>query len=264
MATPRYKNLLLEKRGPVLWIVFNRPQVMNAFHIEKARELLQAVRFGLRSKDVAVIVLSGKGDVFSAGGDIKLMSGMKDHRGFFLEISRLIHIIVRDMRRSEKPILAAIPGYVGGIAFGFVLATDLRIASEKAKFNAATIKLGLVANGGATYHLPRIVGLAKATEILLLGEVLSAKDALRIGLVNRVVASADLEKSTQEMAEQLAQAPRRALGRLKKLLNFSLATPLTTQLERERQAIAWSATLPDFREGVKAFLEKRKALFNTF
>lgn len=258
----KFEHLLIERKGPALWITFNRPQVKNAFHIDNAREVLNAVRGGLRDRSVAVIVLSGSGDVFSAGGDIKLMSQTKDRRGFFLEISRLIHIAVRDIRRSEKPVLAAIPGYVGGVAFGLVLATDLRIASEKARFNAATIHLGLVANGGATYHLPRIVGLAKATEILFLGEILSAKDALRAGLVNRVVAPSDLEETTQEIAERLAQAPRRALGRLKKLLNMSLEAPLTLQLERERQAIAWSSTLPDFQEGLKAFLEKRKPQFN--
>src|SRR5262245_2536840 len=108
-----FQHLLIERKGPVLWITLHRPQVKNAFHIENAREVLNAVRLGLRDRNVAVIVLSGSGDVFSAGGDIKLMSQTKDRKGFFLEISRLMHIAVRDMRRSEKPILAAIPGYVG-------------------------------------------------------------------------------------------------------------------------------------------------------
>lgn len=257
-----FQHLLVERKDPALWITLNRPEVLNAFHIEQAKELLAAVRLGIRAKDVAVLILSGKGETFSAGGDIKLMAGMKRPQGFFLEISRLIHTAVREIRRTEKPVVASIPGYVGGVAFGLSLAADLRIASEKARFNAATIRLGLVANGSATYHLPRIVGLAKAAEILFLGEIVTAKDALKIGLVNRVVPAGELEKAAQETALKLAEAPRRALGRLKKLLDASLDSSLTVQLERERQAIAWSSTLPDFKEGVRAFLEKRPARFN--
>jgi 2-(1,2-epoxy-1,2-dihydrophenyl)acetyl-CoA isomerase len=257
-----FQHLLIEKKGPAFWIRFNRPEVMNAFHVEKAREILKALRVGLKSKDAAVIVLTGAGDAFSAGGDIKLMVGMKRPSAFFLEISKILHTAVKEMKSAEKPILAAIPGFTGGVAFGLALAADLRIASEKATFSAATIRIGLVANGSATYHLPRIVGLAKAAEILFLGENLSANEALDIGLVNRVVPAGNLETATQDIALKLTESPRKALGRLKKLLNSSWDAPLTVQLEKERQAIAWSSTLPDFREGVRAFLEKRPARFN--
>jgi 2-(1,2-epoxy-1,2-dihydrophenyl)acetyl-CoA isomerase len=262
-----YRHVLVERKGPVLWIAFNRPEAMNAFHVEMAGEILQAVREGIRAKDVAVLVLTGRGNVFSAGGDIKLMGEMRGDKkkcsGFFLKISRLVHAAVREMKASDKPVIGAVPGFAGGVAFGLLLGTDLRIASEEAKFSAATIRLGLVANGGATYHLPRIVGLAKAAEILFLGDALSAAEALRIGLVNRVVPAADLEKTVQEIAERLAASPRKALGRVKKLLNASLDSTLSAQLERERQSIAWSSTLPDFQEGVRAFLEKRKPVFNS-
>src|SRR5262249_40898352 len=160
----KFSHLLIERKGPALWISFNRPEKRNALHIESAREFLSAVRLGLKSKDVAVIVLSGTGDVFSAGGDIKLMNEKKNCKPFFLEISKILHMAVVEMRRSEKPVIAAITGFTGGVAFGLALAADLRITSEKASFSAATIRLGLVANGSATYHLPRIVGLAKASE----------------------------------------------------------------------------------------------------
>jgi 2-(1,2-epoxy-1,2-dihydrophenyl)acetyl-CoA isomerase len=257
-----FEHLLVDRKGPVLWISFNRPSVKNAFNLKQAREFLAAIRMGMASKEVAAIVVSGKGDAFSAGGDIKHMGNTKKPSAFFLEISRIIHRAVVAMRTGSKPVIAAVPGYVGGVAFGFVLATDLRIAAENARFNAATIKLGLVANGGATYYLPRIAGLARASEILFLGGILSAKDALKTGLVNWVVPPSDLEKRAQETALRLAEAPRAALGRLKKLLNASLDATLERQLESERQAIAWSSTLPDFKEGVRAFLEKRPARFN--
>lgn len=257
-----YKHIELELRGEVLWIYFNRPLVKNAFNLEKAAEFLDAVRYGMKHKSVAVLVLSGRGGTFSSGGDIKLMSETKKPKAFFLEISRLVHKAVVEIRRGPKPVLAAISGYVGGVAFGFVLATDLRIATEDARFNAATIRLGLVANGGATYHLPRIAGFARASEILFLGEVLDAKKALQVGMVNRVVREGELLNETQAIAERLAEAPRKALSRLKKILSESFDSTLVDQLEKERQAIAWSSTLPDFKEGVSAFLGKRKANFN--
>lgn len=255
-------HLLIEKRGPALWIFLNRPEVKNAFSLDMATELFSAIKAGMRDREAAVLVLSGKGDSFSAGGDIKKMSETKNLKKFFLDISKVVHAAVLEMRRGDKPVLAAIPGYVGGIAFGAVLGTDLRIASTNAQFNAATIRLGLVANGGATYYLPRMAGLARASEILLLGEILSADEALKIGLINRVVSQDQLEKETQAIAERLAAGPRKALARLKKTLNASLTSTLSAQLERERQAIAWSATTGDFQEGIKAFLEKRKPSFN--
>lgn len=257
-----FQTLILEEKGSALWIFFNRPEVKNAFSLEMANEFLEAVSWGLREKKFAVIVLSGKGTDFSAGGDIRKMKETKNRKGFFLQISKIIHTAVVEMRKGEKPIIAAIPGYVGGIAFGLVLGTDLRIVTTEARFNAATIRLGLVANGGATYYLPKMVGMTRASEILLLGEILSAKEALAMGLVNWVVSPENLESETQKIVEKLAAQPRKALGRLKKTLQESLHSPLSTQLEKERQAIAWSATTPDFEEGVSAFLEKRRPQFN--
>lgn len=260
-----YKHLVFERRGSADWILFNRPEAKNALDLEVAAELLAAVRTSLSEKGAPVLVLSGRGPDFSAGGDIKQMSGTpvtKKLQSFFLEISRRVHAAVLEMRQSDKPVLAAIPGFVGGIAFGLALGADLRVASSDARFCAATIRLGLVANGGATYHLPRLVGLGRASEILFLGEDVTAEQALRIGLVNRVVPRAALDEETQEIAERLAARPRKALGRLKRTLVSAFSSDLAKQLERERQAIAWSATTPDFREGIRAFLEKRKPQFN--
>ncbi len=251
----------IEYRGPTLWIYLNRPEVKNAFNLEMADGLLKAIRQGMKDPKVSAIALSGREGVFSAGGDIKRMSETRDLKKFFLRISRILHAAVLEIRQGSKPVLAAIPGYVGGVAFGMILGCDLRIASREAKFNAATIRLGLVANGGATWFLPRLVGSGHAAEILLLGEIVSAEEAHRIGLVNRVVFPDNLESETQRIAEKLAAGPSRALARLKIILNESPSASLSAQLARERQAIAWSATTPDFREGIAAFLEKRPARF---
>ncbi|MBI2981448.1 MAG: enoyl-CoA hydratase/isomerase family protein [Deltaproteobacteria bacterium] len=254
-------SLKTEQRGPVLWITLNRPEVKNAFTLEMGTELLKAIRQGVKDKRTAVIVITGADGTFSAGGDINLMSQTKKPKDFFLKISKLINLTVLEMQNGGKPVIAAIPGYVGGIAFGMVLGADLRIASTQAKLNAATIRLGLVANGGATWFLPRLVGLSRASEILLLGDILSAEEAFKIGLINRVVSPTELESTVQEIAERLASGPRKALGRLKKTIQQGLHSPLSLQLERERQAIAWSATTDDFQEGMKAFLGKRKPNF---
>ncbi len=257
-----FHQLLVEKRGAAFWIILNDPETRNAFSLDMASEFLQALRAAIKNKDVSVIVISGTGQSFSAGGNIKMMNAEKNLSDFFRKISQMINTVVLEMRKSEKPILAAIPGYVGGIAFGMLLGTDLRIASSKAQFCAATIRLGLVANGSATYFLPRMVGLARANEILFLGDIFSADEALKMGLINRVVPSEQLENETQQIAERLAASPQKALGRLKKIVNESLTSTLRAQLERERQSIAWSSTTPDFQEGMKAFLEKRASRFN--
>ena len=127
-----FEHLSVERRGSALWIYFNRPEVKNALTLPMATEFLQAVRSAVKDREAAVVVISGKGEAFSAGGDIKKMietPKSKDLKRFFLKISKVIHTAVEEMRRSEKPFLAAVPGFVGGIAFGMVLGTDLRIAS---------------------------------------------------------------------------------------------------------------------------------------
>lgn len=257
------RNLVsVETRGPILWISFNRPEVKNALTLEMATEFLRAVRSAVKDREAAVVVVSGKGETFSAGGDIRKMSETKRIKDFFLKISKVIHTAVLEMRHTDKPVLAAVPGFAGGIAFGLVLGADLRIASSTARFCAATIRLGLVANGSATWHLPRMIGLARASEILFLGDIIGAEEAHTIGLVNRVVPPEQLAAETQAIAERLAATPRKALARLKKILNASLVSTLPAQLERERQAIAWSSTTKDFREGIRAFIEKKKPSFN--
>lgn len=257
--------LEIKDQGPVRWISLNRPGVKNAFNLEMGHELLIAVRQALHDKSAAVLVLSGKGDSFSAGGDIKGMSRLKNNaerKRFFLEISRLVHNTVLEIHKGEKPVIAATPGYVGGVALGLFLSADLRVATPNASMSAATIGIGLVANGGSTYFLPRLVGWGRAAEILLTGEKIGAERALQIGLINRVTTPEALVAETQKLAEQLSMAPKQALGRLKKILQGSWDASLPVQLERERQAIAWSSTTPDFLEGIAAFLAKRRPNFS--
>lgn len=252
---------IVEQRGPACWIYFNRPNIKNALDLETMREFLNILKVAVRSPKTKVIVLSGKGGTFSSGGNIKKMKTTQNPKKFFLEISRLMNESILAIQNAPQPVIAAVSGFTGGIAFGLVQACDLIIASRQASFAAATIRLGLVANGGATYFLPKRVGWARAREILLLGDVLEADQALDIGMINRVVNSKKLASETQSLAEKLAARPLQALARLKHVLNAAPRSSLEDQLERERQAIAWSATTDDFQEGVRAFLKKRKPSF---
>jgi 2-(1,2-epoxy-1,2-dihydrophenyl)acetyl-CoA isomerase len=254
-----FKFLEFEKRNAVFWIYFNRPEVRNAFSLDLAAELLTALKRASKDKSVAVIVISGRGQDFSAGGDIKMMGALLKKgniRNFFLEISQRINACVLEIRKMPKPVIAAIPGYVGGIAFGFCLSADFRVASSRARFQAATIHLGLVANGSATYFLPKLVGTGKAAEILLTGKIVSAEEALQNGLVHRVFSENSFSAEVQAFAEQLATLPGYAQGCVKQILNAGLDTDLVLQLSKERQAIAQSSTTKDYRERVFRFLEK--------
>ncbi len=254
------KFLELENRNSVLWIHFNRPEVRNAFSLDLAAELLACLKKAAKDKSVEAVVISGRGQDFSAGGDIKMMGELLKKgniRNFFLEISKRINACVLEVRQMPKPVIAAIPGYVGGIAFGFCLSADFRVASPKARLQAATIHLGLVANGGATYFLPRLVGSDQSSEILLLGKPVPAEEALRIGLVHRVFSEDRFASEVQNFAEGLLTLPRYAQGRVKQILNQGMDRELKIQLEKERQSIAQASTTPDYRERVRRFLQKR-------
>lgn len=248
----------LERRNSVLWIYFNRSEVRNAFSLDLAAELLATLKKAAKDKSVSAIVITGRGQDFSAGGDIKMMGELLKKgniRNFFLKISQTINACVLEIRKMPKPVIAAIPGYVGGIAFGFILSADFRVASPKARFQAATIHLGLVANGGATYFLPRLIGAAKAGEMLLTGKMVGAEEALQNNLVHRVF-SENFETETQSFAEKLLTVPSHAQGRVKQVFNTGLDKGLKTQLAAERLAIAQASTTEDYREKVLKFLNK--------
>ncbi len=262
MKTKAYSFLQTKRVNATDWIYLHRPEAKNAFNLEMGAELLKALKASLADKKVRNIVLTGSGGSFSAGGDIKLMTQTKNIKNFFLAISQCINQCLAEIRRSPKPVIASIPGYAGGIAFGLCLGTDLRVASQSASFQAATIKIGLVANGSATYALPRLVGMAEATDILLTGRLVNSLEAKMLGMVSRVVPDHELEMKTQELADHLASLPQQALGRLKKVLLQSPHASFLKQVETERQSIAWASTLPDFQEGIQAFVEKRKPKFN--
>ena len=259
-----YNYVTFEKDGPLAVIALNRPAVFNAVNAALLEELVDALEGCGRDRAIRAIILTGAGEkAFCSGGDIGAMreSLAADSTSFFSETIPPLHAMIETIRGLSKPVVAAINGVAAGAGLNIALACDFRIAVETARFSAAYINIGLSGDGGGSFFLPRLVGLAKATELFLLGDTIDARQAESLGLLTRVVPNAELLPAAKELALKLAAKPSFAIGRMKALLNQSFNTDLTTQLESELQSITACGQTTDFREGVAAFTEKRPAQF---
>jgi enoyl-CoA hydratase/carnithine racemase len=262
MLTPT--TFLYEQRDGVATITLNRPDRLNALTFEIYRELTDTF-FALRDeKDVRTVVITGAGRAFCSGGDVHDIIAQlfkRDMEGL-LEFTRMTCDLIRSIRALPKPVIASLNGTTAGAGACIALASDIRIASETAKIAFLFVKVGLAGTDmGASYLLPRVVGLAKATEMLFTGDFVSAQEAQAIGLYNQVVPAAELATATREFAERLAGGPAFALAKTKEMLNRELDMDLETALECEAQAQAICSQHPDFREAYTAFVEKRKPGF---
>ena len=257
-------DFLYEVNEGVATITFNRPEVLNALTFDvyaQFRDLMAE----LRDEDaVKVVILTGAGRAFCSGGDVHEIIGAllaEDVKGH-LAFTRMTGATIYNMRRLDKPIIAALNGVTAGAGAVIALASDLRIASEKASFRFLFTNVGLTgADMGAAYLLPRIVGMGRATEILLFGDKISAEDAERIGLVNRVVAHDDLLPAAQEWAARLAKGPTLAMGMTKRMLTNEWHMDLASALEAEAQAQALMLMGEDHRIFYEAFREKAEPRF---
>lgn len=258
-----YQTILLDKSDGVAEITLNRPSALNAFDVPMAEELLDAVIRCSSDDDVRALIFTGAGNAFSAGGDIRSMTESldSDPAVFFGKVIASLDGVVSSITRMRKPVLAAVNGVAAGAAFSFVLACDLAIASDKARFISAYTGIGMAPDLGLTLTLPRIIGPKRALELIYSNRPLEARAALELGMVNEVVSSSDLMPRARAFARELAQGPIRAFGTAKVLVHSSQSETLETQMEQERQEMGQNARTADFREGVQAFLEKRKARF---
>ncbi len=247
-------------------ITLNRPAALNALDRNLLEGLRDAVFAAEHDCGVRCVIIRG-GDHFMAGGDLKWFYGLIEGRSveektvLFQRLVQEVHGIIMSMRRMPKPVIASVSGAAAGFGLSLMMACDLAIAADNAYFTLAYCLIGTTPDGGSTFALPRIVGSKKAMEIALLGERFDAATAERLGLVNRVVAAASLEAETMKLAARLAAGPTAVYGRTKALLNSSLASSLESQLQREAEAFARSAAGHDFAEGLRAFIDKRKAVF---
>lgn len=258
------KSFLYEVADGVATITLNRPERLNALTFEVYHELTDTFAALKNERDVRVVVIRGEGRAFCSGGDVKDIIGelfSRDMQGL-LDFTRMTCELVRQIRTLPKPVIACLNGTTAGAGACIALAADIRIATDTAKIAFLFVKVGLAgADMGAAFLLPRVVGLAKATELLYLGDFVSAMEAERIGLYNRVVTAEELDQTTAEMARRLATGPGFAVAMTKEMLNREMDVSLDTALEWEAQAQAICMQHPDYREAYEAFVAKRDPKF---
>lgn len=245
-------------------ITLNRPEVLNAFNDQLTTELHDALKNAERDANVRVIVITGAGRAFSSGQDLgdlkeKYVPGYVPNLGD--DLRRRYHPIIKKIREMDKPVIAAVNGVAAGAGCSLALACDLRIASDQASFIEVFINVGLIPDSGSTFMLPRLVGLGKAMELCCTGQKVDAAEALRLGIVNKMVASDQLLPETIKLAAKLASLPARAIALTKRLLNQSATNTLDQQLVAEAYDQETAGKTADHHEGVVAFLEKRKPTF---
>lgn len=250
-----FEMILLEKEDGVAIITFNRPEAMNALNIQTRAEFSEALQELAQDETIRVVILTGAGKAFVAGSDIKEFDRTSPFDAH--NIVRLGQLV----ESFEKPVIAAVNGFCLGGGCEIAMGCDLIIASEKAKFGQPEINLGIIPGGGGTQRLQRLIGPCRAKELIFTGEFIRAEEADRIGLVNRVVPMEDLMPVAKEIAGKIASKSPAALRLAKTAINRGMRTNLETGLAMEYEMYSLSLTLEDKKEGVAAFLEKRKPVF---
>ncbi len=259
-----FETVKYELTESVAVITMNRPDALNALSLQLTRDLFDAINTAVADHARAV-VLTGEGRAFCSGGDLREMQLMWKREGrieaFMEEPLKALHDLIRLIRETPVPFLAAVQGVCAGAGTNFALACDLVFAASGASFNEAFVKIGLSPDCGGSFFLPRAVGEKLAAEIFMTGETISAERALDIGMINRVVEADALMKESLLMAARLALAPTAVIGRIKKMLNATFSNDLAEQLDLEHRLQIESGRGDDFKEGVHAFFEKRPPAF---
>lgn len=256
-------TIRVENRSGLAVITLNRPEAYNAFDLQMVGELAKLLVGMALDPGVAGMVVTGQGKAFCAGGDLKWLSGYRgDPDAGFHELASRYHQVIIEIRRTPKPVVAAINGLAAGGGFSLALACDFRVMERSAFLKQGYTSNGLSIDGGGTYSLPRLVGLGKAMEIAAFDRIIPAEQALSWGLVTEVVDDGKGLDRAFDLLEELRKMPLTSFAASKKLLVDSFDTPLEVTLEKEREALSRCAIHPNGREGVAAFLEKRKPVYN--
>lgn len=253
-------DVLVEKQGKILILTLNRPESLNAFSEDMLIGLREQLQQAGEDDSVKAIVIRGSGRAFSAGGDVKSMASRTDITSLYEHVGHLNQCILT-MQEVEKPIVAAVHGYAAGAGFNLALASDFILASDESKFILSFAQVGLISDGGGLHFLPKILGPHKVKELFFLAEPIPAKEALALGIINRVVPIEELQDEVISFAVRLSQGPLKAYGKMKKLINESYQLTLEQVLERERLTQMLMAETEDHKEGVTAFNEKRAPVF---
>ncbi len=257
------QGILVQRDGPIGWVRINRPETLNAFSRTMREELEEALRALAQDDDVRCVIVTGVGRAFSTGGDIRVMEELieTDDVEGFEQLVRAGARVVALIESMSKPVIAAVNGPAAGAGACLALACDLRVASETASIGLTFLRVGLHPDWGGSFFLPKLVGLALASEAIYTGGMINAERAERLGLFNRVVPATELERAAKGLAGQIAAGPRGVIADAKHTLRRSQNVSLAEVLELEVAAQMKAFRSPDFREGITAFIEKRAPRF---
>jgi 2-(1,2-epoxy-1,2-dihydrophenyl)acetyl-CoA isomerase len=255
-----YQYLKYQVDNGVATIILNRPEVYNALNDEITFEFQDALKATAKDENVRVIVITGEGKAFCSGQDLKAASA-DQKRSFLQSLNKRYNPIISAMRSMPKPIVCRLNGVAAGAGCSLALACDIIVASEEATLIEVFINIGLVPDSGSSYFLPRLVGMAKAFELCSMGTRVKASDAAAIGLVNKCVPVDQLDATVKTYTDYFAMAPTRSIGLIKKMLSKSATSTLEQMLEYEAYCQEIAGSSHDYKEGVSAFLEKRKPEF---
>jgi len=255
-----YETIILERKDGVATLTLNRPEKLNAINRKMIEELKSAVVEIARDRDVRALVITGTGRGFCSGADIgdMVQGAAPIENRYWTQMRDEVILALTDL---EKPVIAKVNGVAVGAGCSLALSADIIVASENANFSLIFSRIGLIPDGGSLFYLPRLVGPAKAKELIFTAKMVDAKEAEKIGLINKAVPADELDNEVNTLAKQLAEGPTVAFGIAKKIINKGLTMDLSSVLECEALGVTIAGTTEDAQEGVMAFLEKRKAEF---
>lgn len=260
MSSPSFETLKYQTGAGVTTITLNRPEVYNAFNDGLSYDLQDALKAANRDPETRVVVLTGEGKAFCSGQDLK-DSGKVANKSFMDSLHKRYNPIIRKMRNMPKPIIGKINGVAAGAGCSLALACDIIVAAENAKFIEVFINIGLVPDSGSSFFLPNLIGYNKAFELATMGTHVPAPKALEMGLINKVAKAEELDSAVQTYTDYFSVAPTKAIGQIKKMLQKAQSANLDNMLDYEAYMQEIAGGSHDYKEGVTAFLEKRKPSF---
>jgi len=257
-----YNHIKHQLEEGVKIIILNRPDVFNSFNLAMSNELIKILTLSGEDENVRAILITGEGKAFSAGQDLsEIITADGEIKGPGELIREIYNPIIRFIRNIEKPVVCAVNGVAAGAGANIALSCDIVVASEQASFVQAFTKIGLIPDSGGTFFLPRLVGFQRASAYMMLNEKINAKEAFEMGMVYKIFTHSLLNEESLKISKRLAEMPSRSLALLKKALNESYHNDLESQLSLELKLQEQCGQSSDYKEGVRAFIEKRKAVF---